>query len=119
MLRKKLAEVANIADFRDDILAKLMILEYAEPTLFTELYAWQSQNKGYAIPLKELENKSEENTSLSGDKLKKWNTPKVSTWLKSKPYLGCEDLRDYFWISRDRLGSISNNMLPQIGRAHV
>lgn len=114
MLRKKLAEVANIADFRDDILAKLMILEYAEPTLFTELYAWQSQNKGYAIPLKELENKSEENTSLSGDKLKKWNTPKVSTWLKSKPYLGCEDLRDYFWISRDRLGSISNNMLPPI-----
>ena len=57
MLRKKLAEVAQIADFRDDILAKLMILEYAEPNLFTELYGWQAQNRGYAPLLKEFEKK--------------------------------------------------------------
>jgi predicted KAP-like P-loop ATPase len=38
MLRKKLANVAKIPKFKDDVLAKLMILEYAEPKLFEILY---------------------------------------------------------------------------------
>jgi len=46
MLRKKLATVAHIKDFRDDILAKLMILEYAEPKLFEILYNKRNQVKG-------------------------------------------------------------------------
>ncbi len=114
MLRKKLAEVAKIADFRDDVLAKLMILEYAEPNLFTELYGWQAQNRGYAPLLKEFEQKGNREENAKNDKPTKWNTQKVNTWLDSEPYLASVDLRDYFWISRDRLNSISNVMTPPI-----
>ena len=114
MLRKKLAEVAQIADFRDDILAKLMILEYAEPNLFTELYGWQAQNRGYAPLLKEFEKKKVGEEITKEDKPAKWNTQKVRTWLNSEPYLASVDLRDYFWISRDRLNSISTVMTPPI-----
>lgn len=114
MLRKKLAEVAQIADFRDDILAKLMILEYAEPNLFTELYGWQAQNRGYAPLLKEFEKKKVGEEITKEDKPAKWNTQKVRTWLDSEPYLASVDLRDYFWISRDRLNSISTVMTPPI-----
>lgn len=114
MLRKKLAEVAQIADFRDDILAKLMILEYAEPNLFTELYSWQAQNRGYAPLLKEFEKKCDGKEIAKDDKPAKWKTPKVKTWLDSEPYLASVDLRDYFWISRDRLNSLSSVMTPPI-----
>lgn len=114
MLRKKLAEVAQIADFRDDILAKLMILEYAESNLFTELYGWQAQNRGYAPLLKEFEKKKVGEEITKEDKPAKWNTQKVRTWLDSEPYLASVDLRDYFWISRDRLNSISTVMTPPI-----
>lgn len=114
MLRKKLAEVAQIANFRDDVLAKLMILEYAEPDLFTELYSWQAQNRGYAPLLKEFEQKGNKEDNAKNDKSTKWNTQKVRTWLDSEPYLASVDLRDYFWISRDRLNSITNVMTPPI-----
>lgn len=114
VLRKKLADVAKLSDFRVDVLAKLMILEYAEPTKFSELYKWQSQNKGYAQPLKELEKKDEDGNHPINEKYKSWNTTKLLTWLESEPFLADIDLRDYFWISRDRLESMSDAMTPPI-----
>ena len=114
VLRKKLADVAKLADFRVDILAKLMILEYAEQSMFTDLYKWQAQNKGYAIPLKELEKKNGDGEHEISDKYKTWRNPQVLTWLDSEPKLADVDLRDYFWISRDRLESMSNAMTPPI-----
>ena len=114
VLRKKLADVAKLSDFRVDILAKLMILEYAEQSMFTDLYKWQSQNKGYAIPLKELERKNEDGEHEISDKYKAWKNPKIITWLDSDPKLADVDLRDYFWISRDRLESMSDAMTPPI-----
>ena len=91
-----------------------MILEYAEPNLFTELYSWQAQNRGYAPLLKEFEKKCDGKEIAKDDKPAKWKTPKVRTWLDSEPYLASVDLRDYFWISRDRLNSISSVMTPPI-----
>ena len=91
-----------------------MILEYAEPNLFTELYGWQAQNRGYAPLLKEFEKKKVGEEITKEDKPAKWNTQKVRTWLDSEPYLASVDLRDYFWISRDRLNSISTVMTPPI-----
>lgn len=119
MLRKKLAEVAQISNFKDDILAKLMILEYAEPSLFTELYGWQSQNKGFAPLLKEFEKEEWIQAPTNEDKHKNWQTSKIKTWLDSEPYLASVDLRDYFWISRDKLGSMSNTMTPPIVKALI
>lgn len=114
MLRKKLAVVAKIPYFKDDILAKLMILEYAEQRLFETLYNWQLANKGFATELGELEKlcASKENDKLLfPDELKVWNKPKIKNWLCVEPYLSKVDLRDYFWISRDKLSSMQSNLL--------
>lgn len=114
MLRKKLATVAHIKDFRDDILAKLMVLEYAEPKLFEILYNWQISNQGIAIQLEKLEEicckKGDENLVFTDD-LKEWNKPKIVNWMSSEPLLSKVDLRDYYWISRDKLLSMQSNLL--------
>ena len=121
MLRKKLATIAKIADFRDHILAKLMILEYAEPTLFEELYNWQISNQGISKEVGELE-KECTNKSITEIKLpqkyQEWAKPKVINWLSSEPYLADTDLRDYYWISRDKLSSMQSALLvPPMVRA--
>lgn len=114
MLRKKLATIANIKDFRDDILAKLMILEYAEPKLFEILYNWQISNQGIATQLEKLEEicckKSDVQLTFTDD-LKEWNKPKIVNWMSSEPLLSKIDLRDYYWISRDKLSSMQSNLL--------
>jgi predicted KAP-like P-loop ATPase len=114
MLRKKLAVVAKIPDFKDDILAKLMILEYAESKLFEKLYNWQMSNDGIASQLEELEKicSKKDNTGISfPDDSKEWNKPKIINWLNSEPFLSKIDLRDYYWISRDKLTSLQSNLL--------
>lgn len=114
VLRKKLADAAKLDDFKEDILAKLMILEYAEPKKFTTLYGWQMQNKGYAQELRELETHEGKARHKIGEKLKDWNTPKILTWLNSEPMLANVDLRDYFWLSRDSLRAMSDVMTPPV-----
>lgn len=114
MLRKKLATVAHIKDFRDDILAKLMILEYAEPKLFEILYNWQISNQGIATQLEEMEEiccKKVDGKLTFTDDLKEWNKPKIVNWMSSEPLLSKIDLRDYYWISRDKLSSMQSNLL--------
>lgn len=114
ILRKKLADVAKLADFKDDVLAKLMILEYAEPNMFADLYSWQAQNKGYAQELKKFEKKNEDGEHGIEDKYKLWKDAKIIKWLDSEPFLANIDLRDYFWISRDRLESMKDSMTPPV-----
>ena len=114
ILRKKLADVAKLTGFKDDVLAKLMILEYAEPNMFADLYGWQAQNKGFAQELKEFERKNAEGKHEIADKYKSWKDAKIIKWLDSEPYLANIDLRDYFWISRDRLESMKDAMTPRI-----
>lgn len=114
MLRKKLATIAHIKDFRDDILAKLMILEYAEPDLFEVLYNWQISNQGIALDLKRLEDCSSKKENIKPsipEEFKNWNKPKIINWLSSEPFLSQIDLRDYYWISRDKLSSMQSNLL--------
>jgi GTPase SAR1 family protein len=110
MLRKKVAEISRIKDFRDDILAKLMILEYSEPALFDKLYSWQIINDGIAKELEGFE-KSSKNKSAKSNLPKDWDKPKLRNWLSSEPVLSKCDLRDYFWISRDRLSSMQSSQL--------
>ncbi|MDR2407406.1 MAG: KAP family NTPase [Bacteroidales bacterium] len=113
MLRKKLAEVSKIRNFQDDILAKLMILEYVEPTLFDKLYLWQISNSGIAKQLEELEKICKNDTGRKefSQDVKDWEKPKIIKWLSVEPFLARYDLRDYFWISRDRLSSMQSNLL--------
>jgi predicted KAP-like P-loop ATPase len=114
MLRKKLAKVANISNFKDDVLAKLMVLEYAEIKLFEQLYRWQISQEGKPSELEEIEKICEDKTKAKtelNEKFKLWNNYKVINWVKVAPKLSEIDLRDYFWLSRDKLSAIQSNTL--------
>ncbi|GHU75801.1 ATPase [Spirochaetia bacterium] len=112
MLRKKLAEVAHISDFKDDVLAKLMILEYAEPNLFDKLYSWQISNDGIAKEIANLESSCKGSEKIKmPEEFKDWNKPKVIKWITIEPSFSKLDLRDYFWIARDRLSSMQSGLL--------
>lgn len=108
-LRKELATIAKIT-IKEEILAKLMVLEYSNLPLFQELNQWQAAEKGVPSKLKKLEAEAvkEEDESEAAppeDGLAKWRTPPVFSWLRMRPPLSGADLRDYFWLARDRTGS--------------
>jgi len=107
-LRKQLAAVAEI-QIRDEVLAKLMVLEYGEPQLFQELSQWQGVDNGYPEKLKALEQAAIENPTEKPappeEVSKEWLKPTAQNWLRMQPGLSDMDLRDYFWLARDRTNS--------------
>jgi predicted CopG family antitoxin len=113
LLRRKLADVANIKDIRVDILAKLMVLEYSFPDLFIELYQWQATSKGFAAKLAKIEKAASEGKPIIEEGINGfWKSDSMKKWLVIEPQLGVIDLSDYFWLSRDQLfSSISGSSL--------
>jgi hypothetical protein len=113
-LRNRLVKIAKMSDFRVDVLAKLMVLEYSAPSLFRKIYEWQVSQQGEPKEIIELEALSE-TSDIEGIKvnfLADWSTEKILVWLKVEPKLSGIDLRDYYWISRDQLtGTISGSSL--------
>src|ERR1700733_408484 len=108
-LRKQLAAVAKIS-IKEEVLAKLMVLEYSNLPLFQELNQWQAAEKGVPSNLKTLEeeaSKAEDDSESSApeDGLAKWRTPPTLSWLRMRPPLSGVDFRDYFWLARDRTKS--------------
>lgn len=117
MLRKQLAEVAKLEHVRDDVLVKLMVLEYGHPREYRELYKWQTAEGGFPKEIQDLEltilsssegigneedpKKEKDTKKISPD----WEKPFMRKWIAMRPRLSDVDLRDYFWISRDRLQS--------------
>jgi len=115
VLRKELAKVAKLSNVRDDILVKLMILEYSHLKEFKNLFDWQQTQDGFP---KQLDNWEKLITETDGDAGKleaidiseqTWNTKSIKRWLAMEPWLSDVDLRDYFWIARDRLESTLSN----------
>lgn len=110
VLRQRLSSVAKLEDFNTSILAKLMLLEYAEIRLFRQLFDWQLHQDGKPKQLSRLEeicdNEKVKNKAQAIEKdaeLQEWKKEKIIKWLKVEPRLTQVDLRDYFWISRDRI----------------
>jgi predicted KAP-like P-loop ATPase len=106
-LRIRLVEVAKLSDFKIDILAKLMVLEYASTNLFKEIYNWQSFQKGEPKQIVELEKLAgrENAEEIKKQFSQEWASEKVIKWLNAEPKLTDVDLRDYYWISRDQLST--------------
>jgi Predicted P-loop ATPase len=115
ILRKKLSEVAKLSDFKDDILTKLMILEYTEESLFKQLYQWQAIQDGFPTQMENLEKICRgENIeeAIVKEVNENWSKDKIIKWIKLEPALSKIDLRDYFWITRDKLSeSMSGSLL--------
>jgi hypothetical protein len=117
-LRKELAAIAKIS-IKEEILAKLMVLEYSNLKLFQELNQWQAAEKGVPSQVKQLEAEALKDADASGvspsdDGLASWRTPAMMSWLRMRPALSGADLRDYFWLARDRTGStlVGVTMVP-------
>lgn len=113
-LRDRLVKVAKITDFQTDVLAKLMVLEYAAPSLFRQIYDWQSIQKGEPFELSELETLAADNKieDIKNKFSAEWGSEKIVRWLNTEPKFSGTDLRDYYWISRDQLStSISGGSL--------
>jgi hypothetical protein len=113
-LRDRLVKIAKITDFQTDILVKLMVLEYATPSLFRQIYDWQSIQKGEPLELIELETFATDNKieDIKNKFSVEWGSEKIVRWLNIEPKLSSIDLRDYYWISRDQLStSISGGSL--------
>lgn len=105
LLRKKLARVAKLADVRDDVLVKLMVLEYAHLSKFRELYTWQAVQEGQPEQLEKLEEAANDDKGTDASLPSGWLTPSLRRWLRAEPTLAKTDLRDYFWVARNRLES--------------
>ena len=105
-LRRKLADVAKLVDVEDEVLVKLMLLEYKAPKLFNSLFAAMDGSSGVVSILTDLEPSHEGAKSpnpASKDKPPEWRG--MDKWLEMEPRLAGVDLRDYMWVTRDRLGS--------------
>ncbi|MDD3597065.1 P-loop NTPase fold protein [Sulfuricurvum sp.] len=106
ILRKKLANVARIV-IDDFVLIKLMLLEYFDLKLFNKVREAQSED-GIAKELGLLENAYIDETPDAIaviDKMVEWQSQNFKNWIKLDPRLGEEDLRNYFWLSRDKADS--------------
>lgn len=123
-LRQRLANVASLSNFSDSILAKLMILEYSELKLFKQLFEWQINQDGIANEIIDIEancidKSNEEALNNLKSNFNEWSKPKLIKWIQVEPQLSQIDLRDYFWISRDKIGSsiTASSLVPPIVKA--
>ena len=124
VLRKELAKIAKLNNIRDDVLVKLMILEYTHMKEFKDLFNWQQADNGFPKQIEKWEKlvlEAEGNIEKLNDveiPESRWNTKSIKRWLSMEPQLSDIDLRDYFWIARDRLESTlsGTSLIPPIVR---
>ena len=106
VLRSKLAKIAGL-EIQPEVLAKLMVLEYTLPERFAELDAWQTAQSGFPEQVSKLEREGGDvpPKGPAEDPLQEWRKPRAASWVRMEPALADVDLRDYFWIARDRTKS--------------
>lgn len=123
-LRKQLAEIAKLTNIEDAVLVKLMILEYAREARFRQLYDWQAAQDGQPQEIVRLEEaiRGDKGSIDNEDGAKKvseeWGAAWLRRWVAMDPPLAGVDLRDYFWVARDRLQTTMTglSMVPPLVR---
>lgn len=106
-LRLELAEVAKF-DLDEQLLAKLMVLEYIALGRFKELCDWQQMQNGKPKQIIELEIYANNPTNKLSAELSVWDEDIILKWAKMLPTLQDKNLMDYYWISRDKLENTIN-----------
>ncbi len=98
VLRRKLAKVAKMDTLRDDVLLKLMLLEYSNETRFRELARWHEEQDETPKQIHDME--------ADKEWPKEWGEKdSLRRWVGMEPKLSSIDLSEYFWLVRDRLAS--------------
>lgn len=90
-LRSRLAEVAKLTEVKDGILVKLMILEYAKPRQFEQLFKWQASQSGIPAEIismesvvgKEAKEAKKEIENINSE----WSSDYTIRWLQIEPKL--------------------------------
>jgi hypothetical protein len=97
VLRRKLARVAKMDALRDDVLLKLMLLEYSNEARFRELARWHEEQNETPKQIHDME--------ADKDWPMEWDKAALRRWIGMEPKLSSVDLSEYFWLVRDRLAS--------------
>lgn len=112
VMRIKMAKSREIVLNRR-ILAKLMLLEYFRLQFFRNLSTWQNIQEGKPEQLKKMEELAKSAKAEANSKKDKFpeidmwiNDQWILQWLNSEPSLSSEDLRPYFYFSREKLTDI-------------
>lgn len=125
LMRRAMAKTRSI-ELSQRVLAKLMLLEYFRPESFRQLAHFQAQESGKPIALARAEktvkakkHSSDKSAAEIADEGTEEAAPLIQRvppwldddwiekWLDMEPHLASEDLRPYFFFSRDTLGSLS------------
>lgn len=127
--KKKLAEIYYGKDgINPKMLAKLLVLQKLNQSLFIELNDWNKNFKIENEEYKKMKVSFESEGLAENDKYKAWHTPVMEKWVKSDPIdLDKENLSRYFYLTRESLqkqmvdestlSPAARNMLQRIGNA--
>ena len=88
------------------VLAKLLVLQKLNPTLFIELNEWNKRfttiNEEFLQMRKALSEESD--TPTTDDRFKAWRDPSIVKWVESEPInLETKHLDRYFYLTRENL----------------
>lgn len=136
-LRKRTAELKNI-EIDDQVLVKVMVLQYVKPSIFTDFVQLQQENKLDEILsyYQEIENekesdedqniKSKANNIIKEKNIdKKWKDEWFEQWVRIEPNLIDHDLKPYFYLSRNKgldsitFGKALSNDAVQVIKAYL
>lgn len=127
--KKKLAEIYYGKDgINPRVLAKLLVLQKLDSSLFIELNDW---NKNYKIENEEYKKMMaslDSDSEADQEKYKSWHAPVIRKWVESEPKeLEKENLDRYFYLTRESLrkqiidesslSQAAKNILQKIGNA--
>ncbi len=107
-MRRRMAGVAGFREIDPEILVKLMVLEYNSQLrqYIDDLYVKQ-KDTGFIKGMKKVEEQAEAGEVKESGWKELWNTPEGKRWLSTKPSLAMKNLRNYFWISREALQTVT------------
>lgn len=113
-LRKRTAELKKI-NIDDQILVKIMVLQYVKPSIFTDFIKLQQENKLDDVLSCYQENEAEKETydnqkaelkekdrTKQQKSDKKWKDEWFEQWVRTEPDIINHDLKPYFYLSRNK-----------------
>lgn len=105
VLRMQMAK-SKKAHIQKRILAKIMLLEYFKPESFKTLFKWQIEQLGKPNEIKILEDHVLKNKAITPDIDSIWiEDIWLNDWLKIEPQLQNENLKPYFFFSKESLSN--------------